>query len=278
METLHQASVLVVILNYKTHQMTVDLLDELEHLHYGNYDVMIIDNCSPNESADVLEVEAKKRNHVFYKNKINSGYAAGNNIGIKYGIQHGYDYTWILNNDVKLCDPDILTKLVDAASYERIGSVGPRITDLDGNVCSPYCKRPSFWDMTFGIAAFKKYRDTQKEISQRVYRIHGCCMLLNNQVMQDVNCLDERTFLYCEEEILAERMLPKGISSYYCANAQLVHMESATVKQESKKAIFKRIGIVLDSLDVYLREYRHFGWGARAVCKLIRGGILFFRG
>ena len=29
----------------------------------------------------------------------NRGYAAGNNVGLRYALRAGYDYFWVLNND-----------------------------------------------------------------------------------------------------------------------------------------------------------------------------------
>lgn len=274
-----QQRVLIVILNYLTYEMTLTLIDELQKLEYPCFDIMVVDNCSPNESAHVLEIASESKGYIFYKNENNSGYAAGNNIGIRYGIENGYAYTWILNNDVHLKDQDILMSMVSIAQEdEHIACIGPKIYDIDENICAPYCKRPNLWTMTLGIINDRKECRRQSDMSQKVYRVHGCCMLLKNSVMNEVDGLDERTFLYCEEEILAERMRKVGACSYYLADKSIIHMESSTVKQADKTKVDHRIKIVMQSMELYLKEYRGYNLFARMLCKNMRKLIMKLRG
>ena len=142
--------VLIIILNYKTYKMTIDLVEQLKTLDDNLFDIMIIDNNSPNESALILERFAKDKGLIFLKNNINSGYAAGNNIGIRYATNKGYQYSLILNNDLKIVDSEFIEKLIIAGSDERVACIGPKIVDLDGESVAPYCNRPSFYSLTLG--------------------------------------------------------------------------------------------------------------------------------
>ena len=274
-----QPKVLIVILNYGTYQMTINLIKEVHsNLHYMNYNVMVVDNCSPNESAKVLETKSHEMNFIFYANKTNDGYAAGNNIGIRYSIEHGYDYSWILNNDIELREKNILTHMIEIAEKdEHIGCIGPMIYTLDGTICAPYCRRPTFWSLTGGISAEKRYRQQFIDKSGKVYRIYGCCMLLKNKAMAAVDCMDERTFLYGEEDILAERMLSKGFVAYYDAEVSVTHKESSSMRQMSKSRKKLQIRETGKSMDLYLKEYRHFPWVVRWTCKSVRSLIIKIR-
>jgi GT2 family glycosyltransferase len=274
-----QPKVLIVILNYGTYQMTIDLIEDLkDELEYTNYEIMVVDNCSPNQSAQVLEEKSTELGYIFYANKTNAGYAAGNNIGIRYGIEHGYDYSWILNNDIELREKNVLTHMVEIAEKDRkIGCVGPMIYTLDGTICAPYCRRPTFWSLTGGIGAERKYRQQYINKPREVYRVYGCCMLLKNSVMKAVDCMDERTFLYCEEDILAERMLAKEYVSYYDPDVSVTHKESSSMKQMSKNRKQLQIREVSKSSELYLKEYRHFSAPARWMCKTIRSLITWIR-
>lgn len=271
--------VLIVILNYGTFEMTINLVKQLQaSLEYENHSIMVVDNCSPNESAEVLERKSQELNYVFYANKTNAGYAAGNNIGIRYGIEHGYDYSWILNNDVELREKNVLNHMVEIAeSNERIGCIGPMIYTFDGNICAPYCRRPSFWRMTGGIGAEKRYRHQFINHSGEVYRVYGCCMLLKNEAMAAIDCMDERTFLYGEEDILAERLLSKKYVSYYDAEVSVTHKESSSMKQMSKNRKKLQIRETNKSMELYLKEYRRFPGLFRWACKSVRGLIIYLR-
>ena len=265
-----QPKVLIVILNYRTYEMTINLIRELHSdLEYDNYSIMVVDNCSPNESAQVLEERSNEMNFLFYANKTNAGYAAGNNIGIHYGIEHGYDYSWILNNDVELREKNVLVHMVKIAEKdEHIGCIGPMIYTLDGTICAPYCRRPTFWSLTGGIAAEKRYRQKFINESGEVYRVYGCCMLLKNKAMTAINCMDERTFLYGEEQILAERLTEKRYISFYDAGVSITHKESGTMKTVSKKSKSLRIRESEKSREIYLKEYRGFSALSRLICHI----------
>lgn len=275
-----QPKVLLVILNYGTYDLTINLINEIrQKLDYKNYAIMVVDNCSPNESAMVLEAKSKEMDFIFYANKQNAGYAAGNNIGIRYGIKHGYDYSWILNNDVELRETNVLSHMVEIAEEdEHIGCIGPMIYSLSGEICAPYVNRPSFWSMTLGIFRERKTRQKYTHKSRKVYRVYGCCMLLKNKVMAEIDCMDERTFLYGEEDILAERMLTKDYVSFYDAEVSVTHKESSSTKKMQKN---NRKNFTIEhakrSRELYLKEYRHFSPLARWLCHTSRSLITWVR-
>lgn len=277
--SLANFSVLIVILNYQTYQLTLELIESIRKtIVYPCFDIMVVDNCSPNESGTPLARRKAELGFELIVNDVNSGYAAGNNIGIKYAIQKGYRYTWILNNDIVLKSNSTLMAMVEIMkSDSSVAAVSPKILNPDGLECYQYYYRPSLWDMSFGIAGSKKKRENvDSKRSQKIYRPHGCCMLLRNSSMEVVECLDERTFLYGEEEILAERLLKKNLHCWYCADSEVIHMESATVNSVQKKR--RKIKQVFLSQKLYLKEYRKFPLLARLLCKVTRGAIILLRG
>ena len=52
--------ILVVILNYRTYKMTLNLIKELNYLDTSLFDILVIDNCSKNESADILLLKTRQ--------------------------------------------------------------------------------------------------------------------------------------------------------------------------------------------------------------------------
>jgi GT2 family glycosyltransferase len=276
---MNSPSVLIVILNYRTYELTLELIKKLNDLDYDNYDVMVIDNCSPNESVEVLNKKSKELNYFFYANKTNSGYAAGNNIGIRYAYKHGYTYTWILNNDVIILDQNLLQHLVKTIRQRKnVAVIGPKIITRNDSVCAPYCRRPSFKSLTFGIATERNYRRRFNNIPREVYRVYGCCMLLDTKAMHEVDYMDERTFLYGEEDILAERLLEKGYIAYYDPAVRVKHNESTSMRttpKEKQKAILRARG---ESRKIYLKEYRNFSKWQIAMIGFVADTIARIRG
>lgn len=273
-----QPKVLIVILNYGTYELTINLIKEIKNkLEYENYSIMVIDNCSPNESAKVLEMMSKVMDFIFFANTNNTGYAAGNNIGIRYGIQHSFDYTWILNSDVLLRDSNVLEKMVKVAEQnQRIAVVGPKIYSSRNIPVAPYCNRPSFWSFVLGVKKERDYRKTQIDITREVYCVYGCCMLLKNVAMAMVDCMDERTFLYCEENILAERLLKYGFIAYYLPEVSVTHNEGTSTRLTANQ-LKMRLKESTKSREIYLKEYRSFPFVARWLCHFAYGLIAYLR-
>lgn len=90
---------------------------------------MVVDNDSQDGSYEYL-VEHATDCQVIQSGE-NRGYAAGNNIGIRYALEHQADYVCILNNDVE-AEPDFLTKLVQyMESVPDVGMAGPVVYEFD---------------------------------------------------------------------------------------------------------------------------------------------------
>lgn len=273
-----QPGVLIVILNYRTYELTIDLINKLQNLSYDNYDVMVVDNCSPNESASVLEEKSNELSFIFYANKSNVGYAAGNNIGIKYAYDHGYEYTWILNNDVIILSQNVLQHMVDTIQkFTDVAIAGPKIITSNNSICAPYCRRPTFKSLTYGIIAERNYRRRYNDTPRKVYRVYGCCMLLDTKKIHEVNYMDERTFLYGEEDILAERLLQKGYVAYYDPEVCVKHNESSTTKTVTPKKQKQIIKTRDKSRKLYLNEYRGFENMKIIIIKIVTDLIEIFR-
>ena len=253
-------AVLIIILNYVTYELTLKVIEDIHAgLDYDNYAIMVVDNCSPNESAEILEKKSKELNYLFYANRSNAGYAAGNNIGIRYGIEHSYQYSWILNNDVELREKNILKELVDVLEKkDTIACIGLKIYNADGSVCAPYCRRPTVWNQSLGAFEDRRYRISKQNTAGEVYRVYGCCMLLRNKAMAEVDCMDERTFLYGEEVILAERLVQKGYRTYYEPTVSITHLGSVSIKKSSPDSKRRMLKMQQESRELYLKEYRHY--------------------
>ena len=103
----------VVILNYKSYDVTLDCLAKMEKLNLVD-DIVIVDNNSPNDSYQKLQVMQPGHRWKLLQSGENRGYSAGNNIGIRYLMEHtDDDIIGIVNPDVSF-DNEFLRQLRDA--------------------------------------------------------------------------------------------------------------------------------------------------------------------
>lgn len=257
MSTINEVA--VVILNYKSWR---DTLNEIDMCHkeigidYEN--IIVVDNASPNESKEELEKNSQLGYRFIYSTE-NNGYASGNNIGLKYAFNNGYKYALILNNDILFNDKEFLKKLLEVVDKDnKLAVVNPDVYSPSGYLFNRDAKRPNLFDYTVGMCLYTKRGRKIQDIDKYgyVYRPQGCCMLVDLNKLNQVDYLDDSTFLYYEEVILAERLLNKGFRCACCTDTSIIHNHSTTVK--SSFELNEIIKIKNKSFSYYLKEYRHY--------------------
>ncbi len=148
--------------------------------------------CGGNRTA---EIESDSP-IIFIQANNNRGFAAGNNIAIKYILKkNDFKYVLLINNDT-VVESNILDKMIEAANYnEKIGIVGAKIFY--------YNKPEKIW---FNGGKFNKIIGTASHIQSNNNMtisfctfITGCCMLIKKNVIEKVGLLDESFFMYVED-------------------------------------------------------------------------------
>ena len=100
----------IVISNYNGWQDTLVCLDSLQKQTFTDFEVILIDDASPNDSVAQLQNKLPP-NTVFLPQERNVGFAAANNIGMRRALDDGCDFALLLNNDTSV-RPDFLEKLL----------------------------------------------------------------------------------------------------------------------------------------------------------------------
>ena len=59
MET--QPEIVIIILNWKGLGDTIECVESLQRIEYANYEIIVVDNGSPNDEAEVLDRKFGKR-------------------------------------------------------------------------------------------------------------------------------------------------------------------------------------------------------------------------
>ena len=72
----------IIIVNFNQKQFTLNCLKSLKKITYPNYEVIVVDNNSQDESVEVIKKMFPKVRQVLNNN--NSGYVGGNNAGIRH--------------------------------------------------------------------------------------------------------------------------------------------------------------------------------------------------
>jgi GT2 family glycosyltransferase len=262
---MNNPRVAIIILNWNGWKDTIECLESIYQINYQNYSVVVVDNNSSDESIKKikdynngkLKVES---NFIEYssadkpiefnefngtdlnieqnlssikrlfliKNKINQGFAEGNNIGIRFALENiNPSYILLLNNDT-VVDKNFLTALIqEGEKNDKIGLLGPKIYYYDNpNVL--WCIGGKIdWKFARGLHVGTNEDDhEQYENEMNFDYISGSALLIKTEVLKDVGLLDKRFFLYFEETDLALRASLKGYENLYVPNAMIWHKVS----------------------------------------------------
>jgi GT2 family glycosyltransferase len=207
--------VCIIILNFNSSEETLSLIDCINMIDYPDYKIIIIDNHSDEIDRKNLNIKLSGKNINIYFNDINSGYAGGNNIGLRYAIENKFDLAWILNPDVRPDKNSLLTLVKSFLSEKLIGALGPRILYRDKpNIIFSDGGKIDFekgyytFHVNHGIN-FKELNSNFKKYEEVDY-LHGNSILLNLKAVKDIGYLYEGFFLYYEETEWCQRAWGQG--------------------------------------------------------------------
>ncbi len=120
-----------VVLHYRAIYYTRKCVDNIKALE-GEKHIIIVDNASPDGTGALLREEYKGDREVsVLLNKENSGFARGNNYGVRYGkCKFSPDFTVVLNNDVEITQQDFIGKIHDIYNSHPFDLLGPDIVSV----------------------------------------------------------------------------------------------------------------------------------------------------
>jgi GT2 family glycosyltransferase len=223
-------SVFLLLLNWNGKEDTAECIESLRHINYSNFEIVVIDNHSSDNSVEYLE--KRYPNVTIIKNETNFGFAEGNNIGIRRAMDAGADYVLLLNNDT-VVEPHFLKELVDCVEQHRnIGFAGPKIYyhDCEGRSDVIYSAGAQF-NLNKGISKMIGMGEVDKrqyEEARDVDSLTGCCLLVSQRLINDVGLLDPAFFTYWEEADWCIRGHKAGYRSLYVPTSIIWHKVGAS--------------------------------------------------
>src|SRR3954468_1849388 len=196
----------IVVLNYNGAEDTVRCVRSLLPSIAAGAAVVVVDNASAIDPGPAVRHVASEIHYV--RNSINTGYAGGNNTGIRYALEHGAEWVCLLNNDTEVA-PDFASVLLDQArGAEGFGVIGPLIMAMDDpqTVMTDGCRFNPIGDPGF----FVRHVVAPGAPLTEVDIVNGCCLMISAQALERVGLIDEAFFLVHEESDLCLRVQAAG--------------------------------------------------------------------
>jgi GT2 family glycosyltransferase len=218
----NQPKVFISILNWNGLADTLECLESIYKMAYRNYEVIVVDNASSDDSVSVIK--EKYPQAVLIESKENMGFTGGNNIAMRYAMAHGADYVWLLNNDT-VVEKSALSALVELTEKEQsIGLISPQINySLKPDL-------PQFWGSYFDWESLEiKCPERNAGSINHAYQIGkdvclwGTALLIKRAVIENIGYLDERYFAYWEDTEYSIRSLQAGYRNVLYPGAKIYH-------------------------------------------------------
>ncbi len=272
-----------LILHYISDYATISCVESIiENIDTNNYIIVIVDNASPNDSVKKIRDKLKGNRKIkIIENKKNLGFAKGNNVGFLYLKEvEKCDFICMMNNDTLLKQKDFFENIFLIYRQYECAVIGPKIILKDGNIQPPLGKfRNRRYYRKILFLAFVDYAKTlfrikkifqknlkfessknteviKEDTEQKNILLHGCCLVFTPIYIKKFSGINDRTFLYVEEELLFLRLQLSGMINIYSPRVQIFHMEDIatdmTLSSEREKSLFKnkyRIKSLLILLD-----------------------------
>lgn len=214
------AKVSILIVNYNGKDLLKKCLDSICKTANENYEVVVVDNNSTDDSVQFLKNNYKSVKIV--QNKENLGYC-GINAGIK---SCNGKYIFFTNNDISL-DKNCLKKLAEMLEADKsIGIASPKMV----NYFNKNLKSCGTWvSRSFYNGHFKCRHDSAKEIPY-----NGIALIRKDIVNKFGYLFDRDYFVYAEDLDLGLRVRLLGYSVVHVPDAVIYHMHSATLRKNKK--------------------------------------------
>ncbi len=254
--------VLVVIVNYRTPDLTIDCLESLEPeitkvSEQVRVEVLVTDNASPDDSVPRLEtvIQSRFQNAPFRLLPLdqNGGFAFGNNAAIRPSMESDDppEYIWLLNPDT-VVRPGALDELLEFMDvHPEVGIAGSRLEDPDG---TPQRSAFRFHTILSELEAGFKLGPLSRVLSRWTVAppipagnapsptdwVAGASMIIRREVIQQAGLLDESYFMYFEEVDFCRVAAKKGWPCYYVPKSRVVHLVGQASGVTDPKAARKR--------------------------------------
>lgn len=223
-------SVYTIILNYNNYEDTFECIQSLKKIDIAGYidnKIVLIDNSSIDGSGVKLKQYFEK-DLIFLSTERNIGYAAGNNVGIKYAIEHGADYICILNNDTFVEENFYEECIRFLDENTQVAFVGPTVEEYDKKIVQSTGGDIIIEKGTVSVKNNGMIRQNLTQIIECDY-VGGACMIFRADLISEIGMIPENYFLFFEETEWCYKVKRKGYKNVCLRDVYIKHKGSASI-------------------------------------------------
>ncbi len=188
-------------------------------------EIIVVDNRS---SDNTLEIVCQRFPEVrIIALPENRGFCGGNNAGLEYVIEHGYDYVFLLNQDT-IVDQHFLTPLLETMQARpQAAQVQPLILQHDSPHLINTAGNP-IHILGFGYVSqygksIEQFLAQQDGCVEEIASASGAAVLIRVAALRRVGLFDDLYFAYDEDVDLSWRLRLAGYTVWLDSRSRIYH-------------------------------------------------------
>lgn len=264
--------VTVVVVSWNTRDLTLACLRSVEAEAVNSstsIEIVLVDNGSSDGTVDAV-VSALPSARVIELPE-NVGFARAANRGIAEGTGR---FALLLNSDAELPVDSISRLVATLDEHPKAAAVGSALVGPDGErqfSCGRFLNPVNQFAETLGLSRVLPFRGLRRsyraaEFEADVVEVDWCvgaCLFLRRSAVESVGALDERFFMYSEDEDLCLRLHEAGWTVLHLPDLKVYHHGGGS----AARVLERMRSEARDSQNAFVRK--HFGATKAAVFRFL---------
>lgn len=268
------ALVSIVLINYFKYEDTLECLDSLAESTFDDFEVIVVDNHSTNDSIIKIQeyLKSSKLDVKLIELEKNLGFSTANNVGVEHACQDS-KYVFILNNDT-IVEKNCIGCLVQGFLDD------PKLFAVTGKAYY-YSNKDVLWWAGKHPHVFLRSKKMINILNKdrgrfnkprKIPFITGAFLFANKKIYVERFSLDNDFFFGVEDYELGKRVKKAGYYMMYLPNAIIWHKVGQT-RSFSGKQLFSNyasfiLGIKKTTSSTRIASFRIWFYKARLMLTL----------
>jgi N-acetylglucosaminyl-diphospho-decaprenol L-rhamnosyltransferase len=239
---------LIIIINYRTPQLTIDCLASLapQINDVPDSHVVVVDNASGDDSVtSIFQAIRKNQWEAWATLQVadkNLGFAGGNNLAMDTLLDHQEaQYVLLLNSDTVVHENVLLHCFKKMEADKTVGVLSCMLLNADDSLQNAARRLPTplrmvansfglpwIWPKAFTWADLDDLTWDRRTVSREVEWVGGAFMFVRRRVIDKVGGLDTLFFFYGEDVEFCHRARKGGWKIWYDPTVSITHLGGAS--------------------------------------------------
>lgn len=242
--------VFVIIVTYKGQQWYDTCFQSLR-MSLIHVQAVVVDNASNDGTIEYIRAHFPEV--YIIESQVNLGFGKANNLGIRYALDQGCDYVFLLNQDAWI-EPDTFDKLITIhQNHQEYGIVSPIHLNAEKDAIERgLLKYLDDWKTTDESLFNDLFFHRGKDIYESKY-VNAAAWLLPRKTLEMIGGFDPIFYHYGEDDNYMLRVNFHKMKIGVCPEARVVHDTVRRLSNDAQKALTENRNLLVDVTDINQR-------------------------